>query len=103
MYATEFIQSRKGQFFRTICVIMMCANILTLCYIAYFYYRQLKTHANMFSLSLVTLITVAIIMGTALYIVLIMATTDSENPQDNRAYNFVFGACSKNLTILSGF
>lgn len=89
----EMIQAPQGETFRVTNIVMLVANLLTLFYVAYIYYRQFREKANQFTLILVTLIFIAILLGSCLYILLIMVFIPDAAVQNPRALNFLMGDC----------
>ena len=94
----EMIQAPQGETFRVTNIVMLVANLLTLLYVAYIYYRQFREKANQFTLILVTLICIAILLGSCVYILLIMVFVPDAAVKNPRALNFLMGDCQKNLS-----
>ena len=85
--------------YRNGCIMMLCFNLLTLVWIAYFMVGFLRSKPTLFILMLVFLISLAILMGTVEYVLLIMALKVG-NPYP-RVFRFVFDECLVRFTNMT--
>ena len=97
----RFLKTPECRTFRLTNIGMLACNTATLAYVGYIVYRHWAQKANSFTVILVTLITVSLIMGSALYILLIIAL-ERDSPKNNPGvFEFVMGSCSLRLSLMS--